>query len=520
MLDFQWAHKAANIQLLNPRGTAAVCCLWTPVSHILKLWTQKAPALLIKENSPLALLGGLYGGGLKIMLRNLHHNPQIDTLILCGKDFSGIVEHVLNFFSGKIERTGLKQLYVFEDGSQRELEKLIISGKTAYSLDSLITPELFEHPPHIVNWAGDRDSTSPQKLLQFLESYRPAPPLRSRPEPIALPRLVTVTFPSEPAAHTVAAETILAAWSEVLFRLHRFGRLIKLRSGKERHELLNLKAVIRNPGCFSAGQLAEYNLTPELIENYQADLLKAELEDGGSTYTYGHRLGSYFGRNLLEQAARDLACDLDSRHCYMTLWDNNNDPEGHDTPCLVSLFFRKIGPLVHLTAVFRTHNGARAWPVNCFGLLGLMKHVCRLANEDPGKTETHLLEPGQLTVISQSISLDPSEMIEVTGKLEDRRQRPLQTVPDPYGYFKITLDRDRLEIVASHYDLEDELIAQYRGANPTELSQELVRSLAVSDPGHGLYLGSQLERAWYCLHRGLDYVQDKTRLIDPPEEEA
>ena len=37
--------------------------------------------------------------------------------------------------------------------------------------------------------------------------------------------------------------------------------------------------------------------------------------------------------------------------------------------------------------------------------------------------------------------------------------------------------------------------------------------MAASDIGHAMYLGSQLERAWYALEKGLEYVQDKTKLV-------
>jgi thymidylate synthase len=514
MLEFKWAVKADKVLLVNPMGTVAICSLWTPVSHLEKIWRAKAPELLAKE-SPLSLVGGLYGGGLKIMLRNLHHNPQIDTVVLLGKDFSGAVEHLVNFFKGQVIRTGRKQLYVFDDGRKEELEKLEIQGsETSHALDELIRPELFDAPPRIVDWTPDPNNAAPEKLSQFLAAYAPkAPAPNNRPQAIPLPKPLTETFPSELASHVIVAETILEGWDELLYRLSRFGRLIRLRNGKERNELLNVKVVIKNPGRYFPDDLTRRNLSESKIKAYQADLLKSELTEGGSSYTYGHRLGQYFKVNLLETVARDLAINLDSRHGYATLWDNVKDPFGSDSPCLVSLFFRKIKNLTHLTATFRSHNGARAWPANCFGLLGLLSFVCETANADPNRTEEFDLEPGRLIVISHSISLDPSELTEVAGRIESFRNRPYKIEKDPNGYFKVAIDPEKKEIVAYHYDHDDELIDEYRGRTAQEISHKLWARLAVSDLGHALYLGGQLERAWRCLELGLEYVQDKKRPV-------
>jgi thymidylate synthase len=477
-----------------------------------KNWREKAPSLL-EPTSPLSLVGGLYGGGLKIMLRNLHHNPQIDTVILLGKDFSGAVEHLVNFFQGETIKTGQKQWYAFNDGRKVELEKLLIPGaETFYSLDELIQPELFSRPPQIIDWTKDPDNVAPQKLLDFLAGYAPHQPAPlSRPDPIPLPKPLTKTFPSELAGQVIVTDSILEGWDELLYRLYRFGPLIRLRNGKERRELLNVKVVVKNPGQYSSTDLAQRNLPESLILAYQEDLLKSELEPGGSSYTYGHRLGAYFGLNLLAGVARDLAQNLDSRHAYVTLWDNLNDPFGSDAPCLVTLFFRKIGASVHLTATFRSHNGARAWPVNCFGLYGLNRHVCQKANADPDRTEPNDLSPGQLIVISHSISLDPSELTEVEERLLNYETRPYKMTKDPNGYFKLAIDPEKKEIVAFLFNHEDEMVAEYRGRTATELSQILCNRLAIADIGHALYLGGQLERAWRALELGQEYVQDKTK---------
>jgi len=510
MLNFKWAIKADNVNLYNPYGTVAICSLWTPPNFLEKYWREQNPELFC--NSPLALIGGLYGGGLPIMLRNLHYNPQIDSVILQGKDYKGTACNLKNFFKGLLERSSKRYLYIFPDGRQEELEKItILGGDTLYSLDGLLDPKLFLTRPEIFDWT--KEGYKIEKLNNFLENYVPkTTELTERPDPIALPKPVVYVYPSEPASHTIVADTITSAWSNLLFRLSRFGKPVKFRNGKERNELLNMKVVIKNPGQWSTEELEKYNLSPANIKEYQDELINPELSDPCHSYSYGNRLRKYFGPDLLEIIARDLAIESDSRHCYATLWDNNKDLRGHDAPCLVSIFFRKIDGQVNLTASFRSHNGARAWPVNCFGLYNLLERLCEASNNIQDHTETMTLKPGEMTIFSHSISLDPADLFHISNLIDDYNLKTYRMVDDPCGYFRLEIDLEAKELVVFHHCHTGELLTTYRASNPEKMSQLLCRDLTISNFSHAMYLGSQLERACYCLNKGLKYTQDKTKL--------
>jgi thymidylate synthase len=509
-MELELAIPAKNLKVVNPAGTVALCAMWTPVDHLMRLLGERAPQVLAPEG-PVALVGGLYGGGLSVMLRNLHHNPQIDTVVVCGKDFSGASVHLANFFLGRIDRPGLRQLYRLDDGTLVDLEKVSLPGpRSAYVMDGLLMPASFERKPKVVDLTA-ADGRLPERLAGFIGGYAPGPAAISRPDPVPLPRPVVNTFPSDPFAHMVAAETIPEAWTELLVLLSRFGRKVTLRGGKERLELLTVKAVVRKPGELDPAALARLDLSKEALEEYQRALIDPELREGLS-YTYGHRLRSYFGFDLLEAAAADLAKIGDRRHAYASLWDNARDIEGGDAPCLVTVFFRKIDGQVHLSAVFRSHNASRAWPVNCVGLYGLMETVCREANRHPDRTEPLDLIPGTLTVTSMSISLDPADLGQVGGLIEERLSRPYALKSDPNGFFRVSVDLEAKELVVHHHGPDSELLAEYRAKTPGEMGWQLQRAKAISDIGHAMYMGSQLERAWHCLRRGLDYVQDKASL--------
>ncbi|MDR1080957.1 MAG: hypothetical protein LBQ79_08335 [Deltaproteobacteria bacterium] len=518
MLDYQEAVKVRSLRLVNRLGTAALCTLWTPVPYVLERLAETAPWLLDPAASPLAAIGGLYGGGLSIMLRNLHHNPQIDTVILCGKDFSGAGEHLERYLAGDFEPTGRRLRYTVGDGKSAEsveLETVAVRGRRSSAiLDSMLLPRDFVRLPSVVELRSDARGHWAEKLRGFLASYVPGEPPDSRPDKVPVPRLESAVFPADRAGGSLVADTIPEAWAEILFRLARFGEPVSFRKGKERRELLNFKAVVRFPGDCDPDSLAgePWNLHPETVESYRNGIADPEIRDEGIPYTYGNRIRSHFGRDMLETAARDLALELDSRHAYVSLWDNAADPGAPDAPCLCSLFFRKIDGRVNLAATVRSHNASRAWPLNCLGLLKLMELVCGLANAAPGKREPLELSPGSLTVVSLSLTLNEEDLPSVRGVLDAYAEAPFKLREDPCGYFRIQVDHDAGEIAVLHHAPDGALLEEYRGKTPDGLSRRLARNLAVSDPGHAMYVGSQLERAWYCLARGLEFVQDKTKL--------
>ncbi len=487
------ALPAKNVVVLNPRARLALCTLWTPPEYVLKI-LESHGLDLSPENSPLALIGGLFGGGLKIMLRNLAHNPQIERVLLYGKDFSGGGEQLANFFAGRVERTGRKRTYLFANSERRELELVAIKGRdSVYIMDDLLLPEHFERPPAIEEINFGR----PEELLRAVHEFAAMAPSKKPLPPrllAELPRAETTQYPSETRSHVVTGDSITETWEKLLCRLSRFAAPVVFRDGKRRHELLNMKAVILKPGLFDREELARLNISEAEIAAYKESLLSARFSEADGSYSYGNRMRAYFGRDMLALAAADLAQNLDSRHGFITLWDNGRDLEASESPCLVSLFFRKIGDKIDLTATFRSHNATRAWPRNAFGLHGIMEEVARLANNQPGRSEERELAPGALTVLSLSISIDPSDLDNVQGHIDDYKNRPRRIRQDPCGYVKIAADQETGEIVLQHYSHEDELLDEYRDENPAALAQKICRAEVVSDISHALYIGMELER--------------------------
>ncbi|HEY2844766.1 MAG TPA: thymidylate synthase, partial [Bryobacteraceae bacterium] len=194
----------------------------------------------------------------------------------------------------------------------------------------------------------------------------------------------------------------------------------------------------------------------------------------------------------LEIVGKRLREKPESRHAYIALWDNARDlPEGTDTPCFVSAFFRKFEGKLTLTATFRSHNAMEAWPENVYGLIAIQRYVARMAG----------MEPGPLTVFSHSISIDVSSLEKArkiasskeSDEVHDPATGKLGPRMDPNGAFTTTFDRATWELVVEH-SYDGMKLNEYRGKSAEEIERQLGRDAALSEISHALYLGREIAR--------------------------
>jgi thymidylate synthase len=488
-ITFSPLHFGDRLEVINPAGTVGIVTLWSSVDYVLRV-VRDAGIDLSSKTSPVAAAGTLYGNGLREMLRNLLHNPQIDTLIVCGRDRSGSMEELTAFFERGVEP------YDNPHASYEPVEgfgtpSCVRIRGTSRILDDLVTPALFRRPPTIASFWPLQDPDVQDKLRSFMAGYRPSPPPTPERIVVPLPRVRITSFPCNPREHTIRAGDPLTAWKDLIFTLHRFGVPVRLAKG-ERRELQNVKVIVEEPREIPEEDLVRWGYDPVHLRRYQEAILEGTCSED-ETYSYGHRLRTYFGVDGLEEAARRLREDPEDRKAYVVLWDPRRDLEaaqGH--PCLVSLFFRRFQERLTLTAVFRTHNALDAWLVNFYGLLAIQRHVASACGMDPGA----------VTVVSQSISLDTTQMDRAAFIAAERSFRYRE---DPMGYFRITVDEEA--IVVEHRQ-GDFTLHTYRHPKSSRLQHEIARDCAVSDINHALYLGRQLARAEACLREGKPFVQE------------
>ncbi|MEJ5349888.1 MAG: thymidylate synthase [Desulfosoma sp.] len=481
-------HCQEHILRLNPTGTVGLLTLWSRPDVILERLRRRG-ADLDPETSPVAAVGTLYGNGLRELLRNLLYNPQIDTLVVYGRDRSGSLSELQAFFELGLEPyEGSSVAY---EPNELETPKPVRIRGTGRVIDNLVRPEHFQRPPVIRYFGSPQDNPDAADLIRFLQDYRPDPNTPTQRLRIPLPRVRVIGYPSNPRAHTIVAEDPLSAWKDLIATLYRFGTPVTLAKG-ERRELQNVKVVVENPRPIPDTQLQRYGFDPERLCRYQQDILSGAIEPD-ETYNYGNRLRAYFGLDSLQAVIERLRRDLQDRKAYAVLWDPRRDltaETGH--PCLVSIFFRIFQGTLTLTAVFRTHNALDAWLVNFYGLMAVQHYVAHRLSTTPGP----------ITVFSHSITIDTAQ--------EDRAsiiaaEKSFQYREDPMGYFRIRLDKDAIVVEHRHGDVT---LKTYRHTKASRIQHELARDGALSDINHALYVGRQLERAERCLRDGSVFRQE------------
>ncbi len=491
-MDFIPLHFGDKLTLINPGGSIGVLTLWSRVDYVMARFRQ-AGVDLDPRTSPIAVFGTLYGNGLRELLRNLLYNPQISTLLVCGRNRSGSLEELQAFFQHGLEAAAspLLAYAAGEDGGQ--VQTCRIRG-TNRLIDNLVRPEHFLRVPEIRVLGEPKDDAALARIQAFFRAWgsRPEPPPCHLPrQQIPLPQVQISHFPSVPQAQTVVQETPLAAWQELLFVISRFGHPVRLAKG-ERLELQNLKVVITRPVFEADADLQRCHFDPGQLRRYQEDFLRGE-RGADETYTYGHRLRTYFGQDNLAACLKRLQADPEDRKAYLTLWDNRRDLQvARGQPCFVSLFCRRYDGALTVSATFRTHNALDAWLPNVYGLMAVQEFLAA----------SLAVPTGPITVVSHSISIDRKEVDRALAIISHRSFRLRE---DPCGYFRLSVDDG--EIVVEHR-YGDVTLKEYRGTKAVQLQQQLARDLALSDLNHAMYLGRQLARAEECLRTGGAFEQE------------
>jgi thymidylate synthase len=514
---FEALYHAERLHLVNPTGDVGIVTLWSPLRSTRRRLAEISADLLDARRSRIAVIANLYGDGMYAMLCNLLYNPQVRHLIAVGQDLGlptcgeleAFLEHGLEDATllgapvKRVRRTDrvFPAVAGFDERGLRERLSFSYLGRlSSESLPSELTARLRELP------SGESGDCG-QRLRVDLDGGSGGATRR----------------PSEVGAHRVLRRRPLDCWEELVVRTVRFGRPVTLGSGP-RLELLNATAVIAEPEPESERALERCGFRLDDLIDYGERMLGGELPEETS-YTYGNRLREHFrsgsgALDTLAVAIERLRADPETRHAYISLWDNSMDldepgrtPEAAGagdgarahgeggSPCLTTVFFRKSADRLSLTATFRAHNLLTAWLRNVYGLMAIQRHVAAGCG----------LEPGPITVISHSLGIDTrSPRFHIARSLEegwsrdddrDRESGRYSLREDPNGYFVVSVDERERRIVAEHR-FGGVLVKRYVGERAAALANEVAADMAVSHISHALWLGRELERHEAILRGG------------------
>lgn len=467
-----------KINIINPKGTAGVLTLWSEPLSIWQKLLEKNPSLF-KPDSPLVTLTSLYGNGLPQLLANLAYNPQIQYLAVTGNDTPAVPSwsYLSKFLEKGVELPK-------EEGQQGKIKG------TTFPIDQQLNPELFLHLRTERFKPSDLES-----LIEFISKSPTNNPKEEQRKKIELVEPEFSDFPSDIASHSIYAETPITAWTEVMYRLDRFGKNIQLKKGVRR-VLFNLDVHIANPSSESEELLRKFNFDSKELWAYKKDMLKGELPEN-TTYSYGNRLRQYFGIDALDEVIKRLKADPLDRRCFISTWNTAKDLSAETSsdssvPCLTDIYFVNLEGKLMLTSSFRTHNAVSAWLLNLYGLRAIQEYVAEKTN----------LQPGKINVKSRWIGIDPEEAKTNSALELIKKQRRIGiNVNDPRGYFIVEARSG--EIITEHYSPEAQKLTTYSGKTAKDIKDQLRQNSTISDPDHAIWLGYELAKAHLEIHKEL-----------------
>lgn len=479
MTEFKALYFKEEIEVINPYGDTAILILWSSKEKFKKDLLNIGIELL-PEKSRIVAISNFYGNGMNQLLRNLMYNPQINNLIICGKDRSDSGIDLINFFIKGTEEIQFdsQKIYKIKDSNRYvDIPRNFFSRKIGKNDLSVY---------HL-----DKEETIYSDIKSILNSIK-------HEIKILRPRVASPTReiefskkPENPYAHVVKKDNPLDTWKELLYLCYSFG----ISELVEKRELRNVTSIIYGIDFLDEEKiykdLEKYQFSKNNIDNY-VNLFLDGKEYLDVSYTYGNRLKEYFGINSVDQCI-SLVNDGDDAGAYLTLWDNKIDLFKKERPCLCSILLSRNRDTLDLTANFRSHNLIDAWIPNVFGIAHLFKYITDNCSS---------LKPGRLTIISHKLSLD-MDRIQIFEDVIKKRKNEINL--DLNGEFRVLiLDR---KIIVNHI-FNGITIKTYQGTTSQAIQHEIYRDRVISDINHGIYLGRQLERAELSIKNKFVFKQD------------
>lgn len=449
-----------NLALGRPDSNVAVCTLWT----------EKEQLLSQIPKDYYAVLGTLYSKkGIEYLVRNTLANPNLRYLVVFGQDLADSGSVLMDLFSGS-------------------------------DIDSSIAKEhldVFRKQVKVI----DLRKGSVDELVKILEGLS-----QKSIEPFGPPIIVEEThsvmdgLPSEDVNFVIREKQIADAWPKMLDLIMKFGEIKQTQYDMKEKEILNTVVTITDENQ----ELTTFlKISKKELDDYLPTVLTAQ-KPVGINYTYGERLFSYKVDEYTEiNQIKRIICQLKefpyTRRAVAMLWNVEKDRNSQHPPCLIYHSFLVRGGKLFLTAVIRSNDIFKAWPLNAFALNELLKYVCRESG----------LKYGHLTVISNSAHIYETDWNDIDKIVREHLDNGPALALDPRGYFVIFLKDS--SIYVDHFTNNDRKTGySFSGTSAEKIYKQIIMENLISRFDHAAYIGKELARAEHHLktNSGSEFRQD------------
>lgn len=475
----------------NAKSRAALCTVWNdPYKAV-----EKAPELLER----FAIIGSLYTrSGIPPLIRNLALHPEIAYLVIWDHGERSRTD---------IGRSGIEVL-------AKMLEKGIaddgLVADSTYRLEKEIDTECVREIARDTALSFASDATEPWEVTRFANPPSLVLPIRRGPRRFApAPPPKVECWPAESAGWLVRGRTIVEAWLQVVRNIMRYGVIKGTQVGLQQKECVGFTWVaededpsdFRLPSEWPAELAAVTGSSPEKIAGYLPTILKASDDQA----MYGTRLRAY---PLADGCVLDQVTDVlvrnfrespDSRRAVATTMIPSRDWNSKNPPCLISVECLQSEGKLHMLASLRSHDIYKGGLPNTVGL----RHLQKVVSDELG----YSFRLGQLLIQSASAHIYENDWGEANKMVSCAfdREPTAEFVPDPRGNFVISVNGGIIR--AALFTPEGTEIGSIEGTTPRAVMAKIAQQGLITDPGHLMYLGSELTIAHMHANTGNEYKQ-------------
>lgn len=495
---------------------------------VCSLWTERDVVQTLLKDVDYCAIGNLYSAqGINAMIRNVMANPHIRTIIIWGSEMS-LSGHSLLMLQNK----GLDEKRKIIGGRgeiEQEIPQKVI--------------ETFRNKIKVVDMRGRsaKDFVAEAKKLSEAKEK----PFASKPKLFPRSEPVVQVLPSEQTGYRVQGKTVAQTWLKLLNEIYKYGRpkFTRYSQDNEIKEILNLTAVVteENP---DEEYFPEYlPFTMGELKAYYAELM-TDREIPGVAYNYGKILRKDFGVNQVEKIKALMKKRSTSKKMVMTLLDPNRfweDANTSDTPCLTQVFASVQDDKLFLTAHFRSQDMVHGWPRNTFALRKLQKdiadageyemgaltmitHSAHIYSDDFKLVENLLMdhyerELGYSAAVHFDFDMRGNVVVEVVSKKDamvwEGFSKRYEDRAVPYAVAKTLLKmpkrgRNAGKLIRATLFAPDggAPVKVFEGRTAQEVAWQITDGKFLTDPGHLMYIGLELQKAEHSIVHGGGYNQD------------